>query len=118
VIVATDAPPNRVALRFMGIGLFFDKGVAEAKLKPSAVAVWAAMWRHAAPDGRVFVAIERLSEATNLSERGVKYALAELKAKRMLKTLKKGGPGRGASVYAMSPIPMPTKAKPEAAGET
>lgn len=110
----TDTPKRRSNLRFEAINLFFDRGAAEAKLSLIAVAVWPPMWRHARPDGRVSVSGERLERSTGLSESSIKRAIAELREKRMLKLVTRGGIGRGASVYLMSPIPMPIKSRPTA----
>ncbi len=107
-----DAPK----LRFKTINVFYDQGVAEAKLSLIAVAVFPAMWRHASPDGRVSVSGARLAAATGLSEISVKRAIAELREKRMLKLVKRGGIGRGASVHLMSPLPVSIKSKPVGAG--
>jgi hypothetical protein len=108
--VDDESPKQRASLRFAMLNAFFDEGRSAAGLTLPAALVWLALYRHADPQGRVKVSGTRLQDMTGLAERTITYALGGLREKRMLKLLKRGGPGRGASMYVLSPVPRMSKA--------
>lgn len=97
---------RRSTLRFEFLNLFVDFGITAAQLTPSAVAVWLVMFRHATPDGYTEVSINAVSESSGICRRTVMRALAELRSRAMLKTVKKGGINRGSSRYILFPKPQ------------
>jgi Fe2+ or Zn2+ uptake regulation protein len=98
-------PRRRSKLRFQLLNLFVDCGISEAKLTPSAVAVWLVLYRHAREDRTVSVTVEEIERASSLGRKTVFRALKELKTKAMLKTITKGGINRGANLYRIFPVP-------------
>jgi DNA-binding transcriptional ArsR family regulator len=92
--------------RFEELNEFVDRGAREADLSLAAFATWACLYRHAR-EHRVSVPISALMANLNVSRPTVMRALAELKAKRMMKVVRKGGLGHGTSERVLSPRPRP-----------
>lgn len=102
-------PPDarrRSRLRFETLNAFVDRGIVEGALKPSDVAVWLVLYRHARPDGTAEVTIDTICRASGLARRTVLLALKRLKGCRMLRTIRRGGLNRGASRHVVFPYPM------------
>jgi hypothetical protein len=101
---------KKAVSRWRVLNAFCDRGITEGGLTPSEIAVWLILYRHADADRRCCVSIEGVMASAGLAKRTVMRSMSSLKAKRMLKTIKKGGIGRGASLYVIAPFP-PTTAK-------
>ena len=96
---------GRSKLRFECLNAFVDRGIAEAELTPSGIAIWLVLYRHARPDGTTEATVETIGTSTGLCRRTILRGLRELKGAGMLKTIRRGGIGRGASKYVMRPYP-------------
>ena len=106
---APDAK-QRSGMRFRVLNLFWAKGTEEADLKPLSVLVWLNLWSHER-DGLVSIATRQIADECRISHRSVINALAELRAKRMLKVKTDGQGTRNASTYVLSPMPNVKPAK-------
>ncbi len=91
------AARKRTAGRFTEINGFVDFSMA--KLKPAEVAVWLILWRDTKPDGFAQTGEADLARRSGYSVRMVKYAVTGLIEKGIVKLVRRGRIGAGASVY-------------------
>jgi hypothetical protein len=91
--------------RFQIFKLFHDRGIKEADLGLMAIIVWDGIWRHMGPDQIAKVTIAHLADRLNISKSLVIRAIADLKAKKMLKTIARGTTAGAPNVYKLFPIP-------------
>jgi hypothetical protein len=103
---------DRSKLRFERLNAFVDYGADDAGLKPLTRLVWLVLYRHTRDD-KVTVGIDILVKGTGLKRRAIQYALQELTEKRFLKTIRKGGLGKGLTTRRIAPISMAPKADPK-----
>ncbi|MDB5311279.1 MAG: transcriptional regulator [Gemmataceae bacterium] len=83
--------------RFAEINGFID--VTLKDLKPSEIAIWLILWRDTKPNGLVQTGESDLARRSGYRLRMVKYAVAGLVAKRLIKVVRQGRIGTSASVY-------------------
>jgi hypothetical protein len=88
---------KRTGDRFAEVNGFVDFTLA--KLKPAEVAVWLILWRDTKPDGHAKTGMADLAQRSGYSVRMVKYAVASLIEKQLIKVVRVGRIGAGASVY-------------------
>lgn len=97
----TDRRKRAVRRRFRLLNMFVD--AAMAGLRPSDVAVWLVLYRHAKADGTVTAAVSDLGRRAGYCESATRRALKRLAAAGLIERLKRGTLAGGPSVYRMRP---------------
>jgi len=100
----TTEKPDRqkTADRFAVLNNFVDFTLAE--LIPSAGIVWLVLYRDTKPDGIARTSQADLARRTGLSDRTIRRAIEQLKAKELLQVLHQGGKWCGISTYRVHPL--------------
>jgi hypothetical protein len=99
---------RRSKQRFEKLNEFVDSGIIAASLSPAEIATWIVLFRHDR-DHKVCISVPTIERSTGLCKSTVLRSLKELKAKRMLFVVKRGGIGRGPSQYLLTPSPRPPR---------
>jgi hypothetical protein len=95
---------RRPAFRFQVLNLFVDEGLRG--LTRAEVAVWLVLYRDTKPGGVATASVGDLAVRAGLSRRNVVRAVGRLRARGMLKVVRKGGLNAGPSSYRVFPVPM------------
>jgi len=90
--------------RFETLNHFVDHTLAD--LTPAEIRVWIILFRDTKPDGKARASLDDLARRAGVDRRSVSRAIAGLKARHMLKTIKRGGLNAGPSSYIIAPCPM------------
>lgn len=72
-------------------------------MSPSAAWVWFIIYRWAQPDGKASVTCAQIEDSTGMCSRTISRAVKELKERKLLKVLKRGGVKQGATLYRIFP---------------
>lgn len=99
--------------RFAVLNAFVDFTLAE--LDRGEIAVWLTLYRDAR-DGVAQVSQVSIARRAGISERAVRKALGRLKAKGLVKIVRQGRIGKGASIYRIRPLPPRAVAEPMGSG--
>lgn len=89
--------------RFAVLNAFVDFGIADAGLTPAEALVWLVLFRDTKADGTARTGQADVGRRAGLSSRGVKLAVRGLKAKGMLRVVRRGRLNDGPSVYRVCP---------------
>lgn len=87
--------------RFRTLNAFVDSTMSD--LSRAEMAVWLTLFRDTR-DGSARTSMSDLARRAGCSRRAVVTAVAALKKRGLLKTLRKGGLNRGSSCYAVRPL--------------
>lgn len=93
---------RKTAGRFDVINAFADFTLA--KLDRADIAVWLLLWRDTKPNGVAVVSQADLARRAGTSTRTVERALGKLRDLGLVKMVRRGAVGRGASAYCVSPL--------------
>jgi hypothetical protein len=96
------ATQRRTARRFEVLNAFWDEGTARTLTRTEAL-VWLALYRHARPDRSVCVSHKTVSDMLGIRRETAYRAIRHLRAKRLLKLVRRGGPDQGPNVYKLLP---------------
>jgi hypothetical protein len=88
------------ARRFELLNAFWDEGTART-LPRTAALIWLALWRHARPDRTVRLSFGKLAWMVGTCRQTAIRSVRRLRGERLLKLVKRGGPGRGPSTYKL-----------------
>lgn len=108
----SDAPRGRKTtkrqsrLRFETLNLFIDEGIGKAGLTAHEALTWMVLYRDTRPNGFATTSVDEIARRTGIGRRTAVRALARLRRLKMLRVARRGGLNRGASSYAVFPIPM------------
>jgi replicative DNA helicase len=97
---------RRSRLRFEILNAFVDDGIVKAGLTAHQALVWLVLYRDTRQNGFATTSVGDIARRAGIGRRTVLRALAQLKRARMLRVARRGGPNRGASSYAVFPVPM------------
>jgi hypothetical protein len=97
---------RRSRLRFEILNAFIDQGIVTAGLTAHEALVWMVLYRDTRPNGFARTSVDEIARRAGIGRRTVLRAVARLKQLKMLRVVKQGGLNRGASSYAVFPVPM------------
>ena len=101
-----------VVAKLFGYNRFLDALAGrEPRLHPLAVAVWCWLWR-CEREGLARCTLAKLADRFGVSRSTAQRRLAELRAAGFLKQVRKGKPGRTATVYRVLTAPKPPRGRP------
>jgi len=89
--------------RFAALNAFVDFGIADAELTPAEVLVWLVLFRDTKAEGTARTGQADIARRAGLSVRGVKLAVRGLKAKGMVRVVRRGQLNAGPSTYRVHP---------------
>lgn len=89
--------------RFETLNHFVDFTLRD--MTPAELRVWVILHRDTKPDGKARASLDDIARRAGVDRRSVSRAIARLKARRMLKTIKRGGLNSGCSTYVILPCP-------------
>jgi DNA-binding MarR family transcriptional regulator len=93
-------------LRFETLNLFIDEGIAKAGLTAHEALTWLVLYRDVRPNDFATTTVDEIARRAGIGRRTVLRALKRLERLKMLRIARRGGPNRGASSYAVFPVPM------------
>ncbi len=97
---------RRSRLRFETLNLFIDEGIGQAGLTAHEALTWMVLYRDTRPNGFATTSVDEIARRAGIGRRTVLRALKRLGRLKMLRIARRGGLNRGASSYAIFPVPM------------
>jgi CRP-like cAMP-binding protein len=86
------------------LNAFVDSTMAD--LSRAELAAWLCLYRDTRPNGEARASFDDIARRAGIDRRSVARALGKLKARKMLRVVRRGGRDRGPSTYRVFPYPM------------
>lgn len=100
---AKGSARNATAGRFAVVNAFVDATMAD--LTPAERSCWLVLWRDTKPGGLARTSQASIAKRAGISERAVRAALRGLERRGLLRVVRRGRLGQGASAYRVYATP-------------